>query len=175
MFRKFRGLAIKVRLGEKSRKHLTCCCRLNKTETPHETTDELVLCLGNAALRSHALSPICCGEAVRGRQDVMHHVGIKHPAMPGNPTLVFFARALCQPQCFLCRCHRAKRSLAGERRLRGMFLRRDPPRFPCLSLPPSCCKALRGREKKKKNEQRKHESLDKLAGVCALLILALTP
>lgn len=29
-----------------------------------------------------------CGKAVRGRQDVMQHVRIEHPAMLGNPTVV---------------------------------------------------------------------------------------
>lgn len=34
---------------------------------------------------------------------------------------------------------------------------------------------LQSSVQEKKKLQRKHESLDKLAGVCALLILALTP
>lgn len=149
---------------------------MSKTETPHETAAELGLCLEmQRRARTHTLSPICCGEAVRGRQDVMHHVCIKHPAMPGIPTLVFLASSVCQPRCFLCRCHRSL--LAGERRLGGLFLRCDSPRFPCLSLPLSCCKALGGwvGGGEVNTSRKKHESVDKLAGVCALLILALTP
>lgn len=73
--------------------------------------------MGSVYLRVCAFSSIWCGKAVRGRQDVMHHVRMWHPVILGNPTVVFFPVGLhCvkKPQRVLCWC---KTIICGQKKL----------------------------------------------------------